>query len=65
MSAMSAATAAELPFHDRTDFEDADRGFLGSLDPGVVTNDAGQIVWDNEAYAFLAGECPETAHPSL
>jgi alkyl sulfatase BDS1-like metallo-beta-lactamase superfamily hydrolase len=63
---MSATTAAaDLPFHDRTDFEDADRGFLGSLDPCVVTNDAGQVVWDNDAYAFLAGECPDTAHPSL
>jgi len=62
---MSATTAADLPFHDRTDFENADRGFLGSLDPCVVTDEGGQVVWDNDAYAFLAGECPDTAHPSL
>ena len=62
---MSATTAADLPFHDRTDFENADRGFLGSLDPCVVTDDAGKVVWDNDAYAFLAEECPDTAHPSL
>ena len=62
---MSAISSTDLPFHDRSDFEDADRGFLGSLDPCIVTNDAGQVVWNNDAYAFLAGECPDTAHPSL
>ncbi len=56
---------SDLPFEDRTDFEDADRGFIAKLDPGVVTADDGRIVWDNEAYAFLAEDCPETANPSL
>lgn len=23
------------------------------------------MVWDSEAYGFLDGECPGTAHPSL
>ena len=62
---MSAAGPTDLPFHDRTDFDDADRGFLGALEPCVVTDAAGRIVWDNDAYAFLQGECPDTAHPSL
>ena len=56
---------AALPFHDTADFEDADRGFLGALEPCVVTDSSGRVVWDNDAYAFLAGECPDTAHPSL
>ncbi len=62
-----AATAdpTDLPFHDRTDFEDADRGFVGALDPCVVTDAQGRVVWDNEAYGFLQAECPDTAHPSL
>jgi alkyl sulfatase BDS1-like metallo-beta-lactamase superfamily hydrolase len=59
----SATTA--LPFHDRTDFDDADRGFVGALDPCVITDASGRVVWDNDAYAFLADECPDTAHPSL
>ena len=54
-----------LPFHDRTDFEDADRGFLGALEPGVVTEASGRVVWDNDAYGFLQSDCPDTAHPSL
>ena len=58
-------SVTDLPFHDRTDFEDADRGFLGALDPGVVTDSDGRVVWDNDAYGFLRSECPDTAHPSL
>ncbi len=54
-----------LPFDDTTDFEDADRGLIGTLVPCVVTADDGRVVWDNDAYAFLAGECPDTANPSL
>jgi alkyl sulfatase BDS1-like metallo-beta-lactamase superfamily hydrolase len=32
----------DLPFEDRTDFEDAGRGLIGSLDPGVVKDAAGR-----------------------
>ena len=53
------------PFHDTTDFEDADRGFIGALDPCVVKTEKGRVVWDNDAYAFLDDECPDTANPSL
>ncbi|MEV8586623.1 alkyl sulfatase dimerization domain-containing protein [Streptomyces sp. NPDC051180] len=52
-------------FEDETDFENADRGFLGALVPGVVTAGDGSVVWDNDGYAFLDAECPDTAHPSL
>ena len=54
-----------LNFADRTDFDAADRGFVGALQPCVVTADDGRVVWDNDAFAFLAGECPDTANPSL
>ena len=50
---------------DGQDFADADRGFIARLDPCVVRDDAGRVVWDNDAYAFLAEECPTTADPSL
>ena len=52
-------------FADRTDFRNADRGFVGMLDPGVVRDEQGAAVWDNDAYAFLAADCPPTANPSL
>lgn len=54
-----------LPFTDDTDFTDADRGFLGALEPGVVTAADGRVVWDNDGYGFLSGEAPTTVHPSL
>ncbi len=41
--------------NDRTDFEDADRGFVGRLDPGIVKAADGRVVWDNDVYAFLDG----------
>ena len=48
-----------------SDFSDADRGLIGALDPGVVKDASGRVVWDNDAYAFLQGDCPGTANPSL
>jgi alkyl sulfatase BDS1-like metallo-beta-lactamase superfamily hydrolase len=62
---MATTHPADLPFHDRSDFDDADRGFVGALEPGIVTDAKGRVVWDNDAYAFLDAECPDTAHPSL
>ncbi|MEO3789603.1 alkyl sulfatase dimerization domain-containing protein [Nonomuraea sp. B10E15] len=56
---------ADLPFHDRTDFDDAERGFISQLTPAVIRAAEGKVVWDNDAYAFLAGECPAGANPSL
>ena len=57
--------AAALPLSDAADFADADRGFLGSLKPGVVRAADGRVVWDNDSYAFLTGEAPTSVNPSL
>ena len=53
------------PFADRQDFDDAERGFVGALAPGVVRNDDGKVVWDGDSYAFLDASAPDTADPSL
>lgn len=50
---------------DRTDFDNADRGLVGSLEPCVIHAADGGEVWDNDAYRFLSGECPDTVNPSL
>jgi len=60
-----AVHAASPLFADRQDFDDASRGFLGRLEPGVVRGADGAVVWDNDSYAFLDGDAPETVHPSL
>ncbi len=52
-------------FADRTDFDDAERGLIGTLDPCVITDANGRVVWDNDAFSFLQDDCPDTANPSL
>lgn len=54
-----------LPFDDTADFDDADRGFIAAMDPCVITAADGRVVWDNDAYAFLAADAPPSVHPSL
>jgi alkyl sulfatase BDS1-like metallo-beta-lactamase superfamily hydrolase len=56
---------SNLPFDDIADFGDADRGFLGALEPCVVSAADGRVVWDNDVYAFLNSEAPASVHPSL
>jgi alkyl sulfatase BDS1-like metallo-beta-lactamase superfamily hydrolase len=51
---------------DRTDFDNAERGLVARLEPGVITGADGRVVYDADAFARAsAGECPETVNPSL
>ncbi len=61
----SAHGAQSLPFHDTTDFDNADRGFIAALSPCVVKAADGRVVWDNDVYSFLDGPAPTSVHPSL
>ncbi|MFD8404948.1 alkyl/aryl-sulfatase [Streptomyces anulatus] len=54
-----------LPFSDTQDFEDAARGLIARREPNAVTAADGRVVWDNDAYAFLEGDAPDTVNPSL
>jgi alkyl sulfatase BDS1-like metallo-beta-lactamase superfamily hydrolase len=64
--AQNRAVLDALPFGDAQDFEDARRGFLGSLPEVEIKNDKGRVVWSLKEYAFLAEEqAPPTVHPSL
>lgn len=60
-----AHNGSSLPFDDTADFTDSDRGFLGALDPCVITAADGRVVWDNDVYSFLDGQAPTSVHPSL
>ncbi|HVN51328.1 MAG TPA: alkyl sulfatase dimerization domain-containing protein, partial [Acidimicrobiales bacterium] len=66
-SALHERQRAELPAADTTDFDDARRGFVAPLpDGGVITDDAGRVVWDLSRFGFVRdGEAPATVHPSL
>jgi alkyl sulfatase BDS1-like metallo-beta-lactamase superfamily hydrolase len=60
-----AALLQHLPFSDTQDFQDATRGLVARREPNAVTADDGTVVWDNDTYAFLQGDAPETVNPSL
>lgn len=50
---------------DAGDFDDARRGFIAAPH-GQVRNEAGQVLWDFDAFAFQQAEAaPDTVNPSL
>src|SRR2546430_17726145 len=64
--AQHAATLEALPFSDTRDFDDAKRGFLGTIENARIANPQGRVVWTLEPYGFLsAEEAPPTVDPSL
>ena len=64
--AQHAATLKALPFSDTRDFDEAARGFLGTLDDARITSAQGRVVWSLEPYGFLSeAEAPPTVDPSL
>lgn len=55
-----------LPFSDTQDFDDAARGFLGTIEDAKISNPQGRTVWSLEPYGFLSAErAPPTVNPSL
>jgi alkyl sulfatase BDS1-like metallo-beta-lactamase superfamily hydrolase len=53
-------------FADRTDFDNANRGLVARLEPGVIKAADGRVVYDADAFTrTMAGDRPDTVHPSL
>ena len=53
-------------FADRADFENASRGLVARLEPGVIRNADGRVIFDIDAFGQATrGEAPATVHPSL
>ena len=64
--ALHDATLQALPFADTADFDDATRGFIGTIDHAKIVSAQGRVVWSLEPYGFLAdAEAPATVNPSL
>jgi alkyl sulfatase BDS1-like metallo-beta-lactamase superfamily hydrolase len=60
------ATLKALPFSDTRDFDEATRGFLGTIENARIANPQGRVVWSLEPYGFLSDEkSPATVNPSL
>lgn len=59
---------SDLPFSDKKDFDDAQKGFIAKQDVVTIKNDKGDVVWDLEAYKKYIGldkPSPDTVNPSL
>lgn len=55
-----------LPFSDRQDFAEADRGFIAAPKYKVIMNDKGGVAWDIGRWDFLLqGKDFDSIHPSL
>ena len=62
----NAAVLNQLPFADKQDFEDANRGFVATVPELEVKDDKGNVVWMLAPYKFLeAEEAADTVNPSL
>ncbi|UDM49614.1 alkyl/aryl-sulfatase [Cupriavidus sp. MP-37] len=63
---LNASVRQALDFQDNQDFDDAHRGFIGTLDEPVIRNAQGEIVWNQSQYDFLEREeAPDSVNPSL
>ncbi|WMN90102.1 MBL fold metallo-hydrolase [Vibrio parahaemolyticus] len=58
----------DLPFSDKKDFDNAQKGFITKQDVVTIKNEKGDVVWDLEAYKkyiSLGKPSPDTVNPSL
>lgn len=57
---------ATLPFSDRQDFEELDKGFIAAPKYKKIMADAGHVAWDMERYEFLNNpDSINSVHPSM
>jgi alkyl sulfatase BDS1-like metallo-beta-lactamase superfamily hydrolase len=56
---------ANLPFHNRQDFDDAIKGFIATDEALSITNARGEVIWRPDDYGFITGDAPASANPSL
>jgi len=55
-----------LPFDDKRDFEEAQKGFIAAPPYKQIMADAGNVAWDMGSYDFLLqGKDFDSVHPSL
>jgi len=56
----------KLNFSDRRSFENAQKGFIATIEPMTIAHDvAKRTVYDLEAVSFLKDDAPDTVNPSL
>jgi alkyl sulfatase BDS1-like metallo-beta-lactamase superfamily hydrolase len=66
--AANEAVLKELPFENREDFAEAQRGLIAKIDPPVIRGASGLPIWNLDAYSRfvdLDTPAPDTVNPSL
>jgi alkyl sulfatase BDS1-like metallo-beta-lactamase superfamily hydrolase len=65
--AANAALLDELPFSDRSDFDNAKRGLIAPLPTEMIQGQAGNPIWNPQQYGFITEDAaaPDTVSPSL
>ncbi len=64
--ALQQGLASALEFSDTSDFDDANRGFIGTIEDAVIRDADGNVVWSQKEYDFLEDRyAPFTVNPSL
>jgi hypothetical protein len=59
------AAPTVLDWTELSDHENASRGLVDRLDPCVITDEQGRVVFEARRWGFLDDPCPRTVHPSL
>jgi alkyl sulfatase BDS1-like metallo-beta-lactamase superfamily hydrolase len=54
-----------LNFADKTDFENANKGFIATIPEGEIKDEKGNIVYSMNSFKFLKEKTPNTTNPSL
>jgi alkyl sulfatase BDS1-like metallo-beta-lactamase superfamily hydrolase len=66
--AANQAVQQSLPFNNKEDFANAQKGFIGTPDVLTIKGAKGNMIWDLEAYKAFIGldkSSPDTVNPSL
>ena len=60
------AVLEQLPFEDRRSFDNAQKGFIASMEAVSISRERdGKVTFDLTKLGFLSGEAPDTVNPSL
>lgn len=63
--AINQAILDYLPFTDQTDYNNAKKGFIATLDEGIIKLPDGSTSYSMDQFNFIKGKAPATANPSL
>lgn len=59
------ALQSYLPFDDMSDFKNAQKGFIATIESGVIYGQNDRVAYDMKQFDFLEKAAPDTANPSL